>query len=181
MNIPNILTIIRLLLIPAFLLVFFSGLPNSLVVSFIIFLFAGLTDFFDGFIARRYKLVTKWGSIADPFADKLMSITVLLSLTIKRIIPIWVPIVIVAKELLMIIGGIVLFKKGTYVPAKFYGKAATVLFYAAVLFLVINRMSGIILMRTIGLILIYITVIVTLYAFYKYYENFKKYTEDKKQ
>lgn len=181
MNIPNILTIIRLLLIPAFLFVFFSELPNSMLLSFLIFIFAGITDFLDGYIARKYKLVTKWGSIADPFADKLMSITVLLSLTIDEIIPIWVPIVIVAKELLMIIGGIVLYKKGTYVPAKFYGKAATALFYVAVLFLVINKIAGIAIMRTFGLIFIYITVIVTLYAFYKYYENFRKFTEGKRQ
>lgn len=172
MNIPNILTIIRLLLVPAFILVFFSEMPNAMIISFLIFLFAGLTDFLDGYIARKYHLVTKWGSIADPLADKLMSITVLLSLTIKEIIPIWVLIIIMAKELLMIIGGAILYKKGTYVPAKIYGKAATVLFYVAVIFLEIER--------TVGLILMYVTVLAALFAFYKYFENYKKLPGAKK-
>jgi cardiolipin synthase len=172
MNIPNILTIIRLLLVPVFILVFFSEIPNAMLISFLIFLFAGLTDFLDGYIARKYNLVTKWGSVLDPLADKLMSITVLLCLTYEAIIPVWVLVVIMAKELLMIIGGAVLYKKGTYVPARFYGKVATVLFYVAVIFLEIHR--------TIDLILMYVTVFAALFSFYKYYENYKKYTQNKK-
>lgn len=178
MNVPNILTIIRLMLVPAFLLVFFSGSNDSMVISFLIFALAGLTDFFDGYIARKYNMVTKWGAILDPLADKLMSITVLISLTIKDIIPLWVLIIIAVKELLMIIGGIVLYNKGTYVPARLYGKAATALLYLAVACLVINKTTGIIDIA-VGHILIYLTVAISLFAFYKYLDNYINYSKTK--
>jgi cardiolipin synthase len=172
MNIPNMLTALRLILVPVFLLVFFSGHSHAILFSFIIFCAAGLTDVLDGYIARKYNMVTKWGSVLDPLADKLMSITVLLSLTIRHMIPEWVLLVIGAKELLMIAGGIFLFKKGTYVPAQIYGKAASVLFYVSILVLQIEK--------TAGLIFIYITVFVALFALYKYFENFVKIRKEEK-
>lgn len=166
MNIPNMLTVIRLILVPIFPLIFFSGIPNAMVISFIIFIGAGLTDVLDGYIARKYKMVTKWGSVMDPLADKLMSLTVLLSLTINKMIPLWIIVVIGIKELLMITGGVILFRRGTYVSAKIYGKTSTVLFYISVLTLEMSK--------TLGLFLIYITVLSALFSLYKYVENFTK-------
>lgn len=174
MNIPNILTVIRLILVPVFPLVFFSNMQNAILISFIIFLTAGLTDILDGYIAREYNMITKWGSVLDPLADKLMSLTVLLSLTIKSLIPVWVIIIIGTKELLMIIGAVILFNKGTYVSAKIYGKIATVLFYISVAALELID-------RRFGLTLLYITVFVTLFAFYKYIVNYKKVQEAEKK
>lgn len=165
MNIPNILTLLRLLLVPLFVVVFFSSIQNATAIAMLIFVAAGITDVLDGYLARKYDMVTKWGSILDPLADKLMSITVLISLTAKRILPIWIFFIISIKELLMIVGGIVLFEKGTYIPAQAYGKIATVLFYASVITLeFIHRPSG--------LYLIYVTAIAALFALYKYCENF---------
>jgi len=169
MNIPNILTAIRLVLVPVFIIVFFSNIPHAILISIIIFLSAGLTDVLDGYIARKYDMITKWGSVLDPLADKLMSITVLLSLTIRRIIPIWVLVIIGIKEALMIIGGAILFNKGTFVPARVYGKVATVIFYVAIFTLGFNRHMG--------LYLIYITVFAALFAFYKYIENYIRFTQ----
>jgi cardiolipin synthase len=165
MNIPNILTAIRLALVPVFPLVFFSKMPNAIMISSIVFVTAGLTDILDGHIARKYNMITKWGSILDPLADKLMSLTVLLSLTIKNMIPIWVILIIGIKELMMIIGGAILFKKGTFVPAKIYGKISTTLFYISVIALDFSK--------HLGLFLLYVTVLSALYSLYRYVDNFK--------
>ena len=172
MNIPNLLTIIRLVLVPVFLFVFFSDLPNGVFIALLIFLAAGFTDILDGAIARRFNMVTKWGAILDPLADKLMSLTVLISLTVSSIIPVWVLLIIGAKELLMISGATQLFRTGKFVPAKSYGKAASVLFYISIITLeFINK--------SIGLLFIYASVLSSLFALYKYIENYiiiqKKY------
>ena len=168
MNLPNVLTVMRLVLIPVFLFVFFSSYDNSILIAFMIFLAAGLTDILDGYIARKYNMVTKWGAILDPLSDKLMAITVLVSLTIKEILPIWVLFILGIKEAVMITGAAILFNKGTYVSAKAYGKIATVLLYVSVLSLELVS-------RTFGLVLFYITVLSSLFALYKYIESFKKF------
>ncbi|KPU42860.1 CDP-diacylglycerol--glycerol-3-phosphate 3-phosphatidyltransferase [Oxobacter pfennigii] len=167
MNIPNLLTTLRFILVPVFLFVFFSDLPNAAFISSMIFIFAGFTDILDGYIARKFNMVTKWGTLLDPLADKLMALTVLISLTIKDIIPFWVPFIIGIKEGLMVIGGLILLKKGTYVSAASHGKMATVFFYISVLTLeFINR--------PLGLIFMYITVFAALFALYQYLFSFKK-------
>ncbi|WP_055669918.1 CDP-diacylglycerol--glycerol-3-phosphate 3-phosphatidyltransferase [Desnuesiella massiliensis] len=142
MNLPNILTIFRLFLIPVFLMVFFSGTPNYLLYSIIVFLIAGMTDILDGYIARKYNLVTKWGIVLDPLADKLMLLTVLSSLSIKNIIPSWIFVVVAMKEVLMIISGLFLYKKDTVIPSNIFGKASTLLFYISIFTLGFNPMAG---------------------------------------
>lgn len=164
-NIPNMLTIIRLILVPVFLIVFFSQISGATIIAILVFLAAGLTDVLDGFLARKYNMITKWGSILDPLADKLMSITVLVSLTAKNLMPVWVLYVIGIKEVMMITGGIMLFKKGTYVPAQAYGKISTVLLYISIITLEFVY-------RPIGLVLLYGTALTALFALYKYFENF---------
>ncbi len=135
MNIPNALTIIRLFLIPFFILIFFSHVHNHLIMASIIFVLAGITDVLDGYIARKFNLITKWGQAMDPLADKLMQLTVLSCLTIDGLIPVWFIVIYGVKELSMIFGGIVLYtKKGKMViPANAFGKVATIIFYIAVL------------------------------------------------
>jgi cardiolipin synthase (CMP-forming) len=132
MNIPNLLTLFRLLLIPVFALVFFSSSPNNLLLSLFIFLAAGLTDVLDGYIARKYNLVTKWGIVLDPLADKLMLLTVLTCLVIRSYAPVWILIIVAAKELFLIGGGMVLLKKNTVIPSNVFGKFSTILFYLSI-------------------------------------------------
>ena len=99
MNIPNMLTLFRLFLIPVFILVFFSNMANSLMAAVGIFLLAGLTDVLDGYIARKYNLITKWGIVMDPLSDKLMLLTVLSCLVITSYAPVWILMVVAAKEI----------------------------------------------------------------------------------
>lgn len=134
MNIPNALTIIRLLLIPGFAYYFFSPMKYGVRIAVVIFVIAGLTDILDGFIARRYNLITRLGIVLDPLADKLMLLTVLISITIKNQIPFWIIVVVAAKETLLMLGAINLLNDhDIVVPANRVGKLSTVAFYIAIL------------------------------------------------
>jgi len=135
MNLPNMLTLARFALIPVFIYVVFCfpGAASGLVAGMAIFAFAGLTDLLDGYIARRFNMVTTWGKLMDPLADKLMLITVLISLTIKQLIPPFVVIVVIVKELLIIVGAAFLYKsRKVVVQANYFGKAASTAFFLAV-------------------------------------------------
>ena len=134
MNIPNILTILRLLVLPIFGYFLFK---EEYTVSVIIFIAAGLTDILDGYIARKYNMVTAWGKLADPMADKLMQITALIILTYHKNIDYRILLIIITKELLMITGSIILYKKLKYIAkANWYGKVATVMFYFAIIMII---------------------------------------------
>jgi len=135
MNLPNILTLTRFTLIPVFIYVVFCypGAASGLIVGIVIFAFAGLTDLLDGYIARRCNMVTTWGKLMDPLADKLMLITVLISLAIKQLIPPFVVVVVIVKELLIIVGAAFLYKsRKVVVQANYFGKAASTAFFLAV-------------------------------------------------
>lgn len=169
MNIPNILTIFRIILVPIYLLIFFSNLPNKVLLAGVIFILAGVTDVLDGYIARKNNLITKLGTVLDPFADKLMSFAVLLSFTIASFIPSWIIIILGIKEGIMIlVGGILYLLKGNFVmPSNRYGKIATASFYIASLSIVFN------ISKTISMILFIITIVLNLYAFLNYANIYK--------
>lgn len=137
MNLPNILTSIRFLLVPLFVYVFFNESQESIVYATYIFVLAGITDVLDGYLARKYNLITKWGQAMDPLADKLMLITVLICFTIKDYLPVLIIIIVGLKEILMILGGLFLYykKDKIVVPANKFGKIATVNFYIAILYM----------------------------------------------
>jgi cardiolipin synthase (CMP-forming) len=130
-NIPNVLTALRLIIVP-FLGYFMYY--EKYTIAIILFTLGGLTDIVDGYVARKCNMITKWGKFFDPLADKLMQITALTFLVIQHFIPIFVLVIVVSKESLMLIGGILLYKKGkTVIGANWYGKLATVIFYFAIL------------------------------------------------
>lgn len=135
-HIPNILTILRFLMIPIILFNIFIG---NYLLSFIFFTLSGITDILDGFIARKFELVSNFGKLMDPLADKLTQIAVLTSLVMVNIIPIWILIIVVSKELIMVMGASFLYGKDVVVYSKWYGKLATVLFYVAIVLSLITR------------------------------------------
>ncbi len=129
-QIPNILTITRILFIPFIVL---SIVKNEYVLAFILFTISAITDILDGIIARRFKLESNFGKFMDPVADKLTQVSILLTLSLKRVIPIWIFAFVICKEILMMIGGAFLYKKrDVVVYSKWYGKLTTVLIYLAV-------------------------------------------------
>lgn len=120
-NIPNILSMIRLLMIPVTVAFIIN---DRLLWGLAVFILAELTDLVDGYIARRFNMITKLGAWLDPLADKLMAISVLICMTAKGIVPLVVMIIVMSKELLMIIGGFIVVKKGYSTTANIYGKIA---------------------------------------------------------
>lgn len=160
MNIPNILTVFRLALVPTFAYIFFSPTNNSLFLSIAIFLIAGATDVLDGYIARKHNSVTRFGIVMDPLADKLMLVTVLYCLTDKNYIAPWILWVIILKELSMIIGGTLLLNKNMAIPSNVFGKISTFLFYISIFILIFSE--------PLGKILIYVAVASAVVAFFNY-------------
>jgi len=101
--IPNILSSIRILLVPLFLFFFFSEINNSKFISLIIFIVASLTDFLDGLIARKFNLITKLGKFLDPLADKILTISVFYSFLILDIISYWMFFLIISRDIIVTI------------------------------------------------------------------------------
>ena len=129
-HVPNILTIIRFLLIPPILI---SISEEQYILAFIILTLSGITDILDGFIARKFNFITNFGKLMDPLADKCTQVSILVVLALKNIIPFWILIIVVLKEFAMIAGASFLYGKELVVSSKWYGKAATVIFYFAII------------------------------------------------
>jgi len=127
-NVPNALTMLRMALIPVFLVLYYSSQRYAALVVFIL---ASATDLLDGYIARKYNLITNFGKLMDPLADKLMVISVLLVQTFSGILPPAAVIIVVLKEILMVLGGVYMLKKGIVVHSEIVGKAAQFLFIVA--------------------------------------------------
>ena len=171
-NIPNILSIIRILLVFVFVFVLF-GL-NSPLWAIIIFIIAGATDVVDGYLARRFNWITNLGKILDPFADKFMQCTVLVSFCIYGIVPVWFVIPFFLKEgATLIMGWIVIRRRSVVVVSKWYGKAAVCLFYATVVISVALRdlLSGNLLAE---ILLFTPAVVFALGAFFGYVKHYSK-------
>lgn len=133
-NVPNILSAFRLLLVPLFPILYFSGLQNGEFYAGGVFLLAGMTDILDGLIARRFGCVTPLGRVLDPLADKLMQISAMTTLTIDSCLPIWFFVIFTIKELAMLLGGFRLYRKNfDVIPSNFFGKLTAVLFYCAII------------------------------------------------
>ena len=136
-HIPNTLTVIRLLLIPFIVINIFW---DNYILAFIFFTISGLTDVIDGFIARKFDLISNFGKLMDPLADKLTQIATLASLVFIDIIPAWILVIVLLKEFVMVVGASFLYGKDVVVYSKWYGKLATVLFYIAIVIsLIVNQ------------------------------------------
>lgn len=137
--VPNILTIIRFLLIPIILLFLFSG---NYLLAFIFFTISGITDILDGYIARKFNLVSNFGKLMDPLADKLTQISMLAALFFLNIVPVWILIIVLLKEVIMVAGASFLYGKSVVVYSRWYGKLATVLFYIAIVTSLLIKEAG---------------------------------------
>ncbi|MBR2855108.1 MAG: CDP-diacylglycerol--glycerol-3-phosphate 3-phosphatidyltransferase [Clostridia bacterium] len=124
-TIPNVLTMIRLILVPVFVVLFLKG---HKMASLAVFVAASLTDMLDGYLARKLNQITDFGKLFDPLADKLMVLSAMVCQGIVGVFP-WSAIIIVAcKELFMVIGGLFMLKNNVVVYSNYVGKAAQVCF-----------------------------------------------------
>lgn len=178
-NVPNILSIIRMMIVPLFVILFFRGDNGSQIGAFVVLLISGFTDFLDGVIARKYNLITDLGKLLDPMADKITQAVVGICMMIEYFEYISIVILFAMfflKELLMAIGGLVLYEhKVKSLPgARWFGKIATASFYFSICTIILCKVA----FNFHGLWLIWILVGITgilmLNAFIRYYMMFRE-------
>lgn len=126
MNLPNKLTLLRVCMIPVFLLVLFlAAEPMNRYVAVAIFIVASLTDMLDGKIARKYNLVTNFGKFMDPLADKMLVMAALVSMVALKDIPAWVVVVILAREFAITGFRTLAVEANIVIAASWWGKVKT--------------------------------------------------------
>ena len=127
-TIPNVLTMIRLLLVPVFVVVYFRTSAEPKYAALAIFAAASLTDMLDGYLARKLNQITDFGKLFDPLADKLMVLSAMVCQGIAGVLP-WTAVIVVAcKELVMVLGGLFMLSRDVVVYSNIAGKAAQVCF-----------------------------------------------------
>ncbi|MDX2026682.1 CDP-alcohol phosphatidyltransferase family protein [Microcella sp.] len=129
LTVPNALSALRILLVPVFLVLVLAGLDLAALIVIVV---SSLSDFLDGIIARRFSQVTKLGQLLDPAADRLFIFAAVIALAVRNVVPWWVVVVIVGRDVFLAILGIVLARHGYGpLPVHHLGKVATfALFYA---------------------------------------------------
>ena len=141
MNLPNKLTVMRVILIPFFVaaLLYDNGSSQTMrVVANVIFIVASLTDLFDGKIARKYNLVTNFGKFMDPLADKLLVCSALICLIQLGQLPAWVVIIIISREFIISGFRLVASDNGVVIAASYWGKFKTTFQMIGVVLLIFN-------------------------------------------
>lgn len=167
-NIPNILSLFRLLLVPALIITYFSAPGTNHVVALVIFVVASITDLLDGIIARATNQITPIGTILDPFADKLLKMSTLLCLCIDEVLPIWLCVLLIVIDLSMIIAGLCLLKERITIPSNWIGKTGTMVMSVGLVLCFLSQTFGqwgfYILCAGLGIIVVSVIVYVSLNA-----------------
>lgn len=171
MNIANKITMLRIFLIPIFLLILFLDIQNSNMIATIIFTFAALTDILDGYLARKYKLITNFGKFMDPMADKLLVISALIYLVQIGELHSLVVIIIISRELIISSFRLIASDNKIVIAASPYGKIKTIIQMILIIYL-ISGIHHIYNLNIITEILIYSSVISSLISLFDYvYKN----------
>ena len=132
---------------------------------------SGITDVLDGTIARKFNLITNFGKLVDPLADKITQLSILCTLVVKGIIPLLIVIIALLKEAFMICGASFLYGRDLVVSSKWYGKAATVLFYLAIGVSMINRQFNLKILFDTN-VLYYLALFMTIFSLIMYFRDF---------
>jgi CDP-diacylglycerol--glycerol-3-phosphate 3-phosphatidyltransferase len=127
MTLPNQLTILRIILTPVFLYLFLSNDPLFIQISLAIFLIAALTDWYDGWLARKFNYITDWGKFWDPLADKILTSTAFIGLVFVNLIPLWMVILIIFRDLVVTLLRVYAESRGYNFITSYYAKWKTVL------------------------------------------------------
>ena len=129
MNLPNKLTIFRVILIPVFIIALMSGIipePVNRYVGVVIFCVASFTDYLDGHIERKYNIVTNFGKFMDPLADKLLVSSALICMIELGFLPAWIVIIIISREFIITGFRLIAAEGGLVIAASWWGKIKTV-------------------------------------------------------
>lgn len=170
MNLPNILTIIRVVLIPFFIFFFSHPSFQSAIIAAVIFLVASLTDLLDGYLARRRKEVTQFGKFLDPVADKLLIVSALILLVANGRVPAWVAIVVIGREFAVTAFRAIASSEGVIIAAEGTGKYKMFFQTLAIIFLITDFPSPT--FHQIGLFLLLTATALALYSAGQYFIKF---------
>ena len=200
MNLPNKLTIFRILLVPVMVIIHllniqntFLGVPISYWILNIIFIIASYTDHLDGKLARKNNQITAFGKFADPLADKILVLTAMLILVEDGNLPAWIPIIVIFRE--FVVSGyrlIAVEKGGKVIAASIWGKLKTVTQMIAIILMFINingtnifgafingNLSGIeLIINILTTLLMTVSVIATIFSGWDYIKNGKDLLKD---
>lgn len=139
MNLPNKLTIFRILLVPVFVLTYYLDFKNSHFVATAVFIIASITDWLDGHIARRRNLITNFGKFMDPLADKILVISAFIMLVEKSMVYAWVVIIVISREFIVSGLRLIAASNNVVLAAGKMGKSKTVTQMIAVILLLMNN------------------------------------------
>lgn len=170
LNLPTILTLSRIVLIPFFVII----TPYSPILGVVIFGIASLTDFLDGYLARKKGQITKFGIILDPIADKFLVISALILLVDMGRLSLWVAIIIIAREFLITGLRVVALSKDIVISAELGGKLKTGFQITAILCLIIDISLFGLDLYDIGTVLIWVAVVLSIVSGFKYTVSFWK-------
>jgi len=174
--IPNLLSLFRIVLIIPVAYFFITDFESSRTIIAVLIILIWLTDIGDGFIARRFKMISETGKIIDPFADKIAVAVIALLAYYKDILPLWFLILIIARDLIILIFGLVLKKKkGKVLMSNIPGKAAVLSIGLILLFSIINNE----LFNNAISFLLLISVILIVYSSFLYFKRFLNSLGDK--
>ena len=169
LNVPNVLTVLRILAVPVLVVALLGETPDGDVIAAIVFALAALTDGLDGYIARRQQSVTTFGKLMDPLADKLLVVAALVSLVSLDRLAAWVAMVIIARELAVTgLRGLAV-ERGVVIAASWLGKLKTLLQVAAVFALIIWNPAPVAVD-----VLVYVAVAVTVISGADYFFGLRK-------
>jgi CDP-diacylglycerol--glycerol-3-phosphate 3-phosphatidyltransferase len=167
MNLPNKLTMLRVLLIPFFVFFMLTDfVPYSNYIAVAIFIVASLTDLADGKIARKYNLVTNFGKFMDPLADKLLVCSALLCLVDRGRLACWIAIIIISREFIISGFRLVAADNGVVIAASYWGKFKTTFQMLMIIVLILNFPGDF--FHILGIVLTYVALALTLISLCDY-------------
>jgi len=168
-NVPNVLTLLRILLVPVVVVALLDETPNGDLLAAVVFALASITDWVDGYLARSRGAITTFGKLMDPIADKLLVVAALVSLVSLHRLPAWVAMVIIARELAVTMSRMAATGQGVVISANRWGKVKTAM-QVVMIFLVI-AVSG----SPVWLdVLVYATVAVTVISGIEYFFGLRR-------
>jgi CDP-diacylglycerol--glycerol-3-phosphate 3-phosphatidyltransferase len=168
-NVPNVLTLLRILLVPVVVVALLDETPNGDLLAAIVFALASITDWVDGYIARSRGSVTTFGKLMDPVADKLLVVAALVALVSLDRLPAWVAMVIIARELAVTMSRMAVGSQGVVISANRWGKVKTALQVATIFLLIAVSGSPVWLDA-----LVYVTVAVTVMSGVEYFFGLRR-------
>ena len=177
-NLPNTITLLRISVVPfLFILLLSPGEFWSLILA-ILFVIASITDFFDGYIARKYQMITTMGKFLDPIADKIMVNTAMILMIPIGRIPAWIVAITIIRDLIVDVIRSIASSEGIYIQASTLGKQKTVTQIIAVTALIIHYSIFGINAHAVGIVILYIALVLTIFSgldyFIKLYRNIEK-------